>query len=31
MNLKNILLSIVSVAKGGTLSSIRLPTERVPR
>ena len=30
MNLNNIFLSILSVAKRGALSSIRLPTERVP-
>ena len=30
MNLNNILLFILSVAEGGALSSIRLPTERVP-
>ena len=30
MNLNNILLFILSVAKGGAFSSIRLPTERVP-
>ena len=30
MNLNNIFLFILRVAKGGALSSIRLPTERVP-
>ena len=30
MNLNNIFLFILSVAEGGALSSIRLPTERVP-